>query len=179
MLHPERDSNAQTYLLGGRFASTCTCPLSFACPELVCSVSGYSSMSLVSGSSGHVGARTRSCCNDPCLQNTPKLSGTVAHLGRSHLPIRWDRPLSGPVVVSHGGQPGPLGSRFTVKTRLTFDLLLRSSFCGHWLPAAFLVTAGLLVVWLQLDIPGFRFVLARDWHASTRVPVAVLRCCTP
>ena len=31
--------------------------------------------------------------------------------------------------------------------------------------AAFLIRAGLLVVWLQLSVPGFRPVLARGWHA--------------
>jgi hypothetical protein len=30
--------------------------------------------------------------------------------------------------------------------------------------AAFLVRAGFLVVWLPLDTPGFRPVLARGWH---------------
>ena len=30
--------------------------------------------------------------------------------------------------------------------------------------AAFLVRAGFLVVWLPLDVCGFRPLLARDWH---------------
>jgi hypothetical protein len=38
------------------------------------------------------------------LQNTPGLSATVAHLGRSLAHIRWDRLVSNPVVVSLGGQ---------------------------------------------------------------------------
>ena len=42
-----------------------------------------------------------------CLQNTPGQSGTVAHLGWSLSRIRWDRPVSGPVVVSLGGQQSP------------------------------------------------------------------------
>ena len=32
--------------------------------------------------------------------------------------------------------------------------------------AAFLVRAGLLIVWLQLNVPGFRPVLTREWHAA-------------
>jgi hypothetical protein len=40
----------------------------------------------------------------PCLQNTSKLSGNVADLGLSVGRIRWDRPVSGPDVVSLGGQ---------------------------------------------------------------------------
>lgn len=31
-------------------------------------------------------------------------------------------------------------------------------------PAVFLVRAGLLIVWLQLNVSGFRPVLARGWH---------------
>jgi hypothetical protein len=46
----------------------------------------------------------------------------------------------------------------------TCDLLLRSSFCGRWPPAAFLVTAGLLGTWLLLDVCSFRPVLAHGWH---------------
>jgi hypothetical protein len=46
------------------------------------------------------------------------------------------------------------------------DLLLRSSFFSQWPPAAFLVTADLLGVWLLLDACGFRPVLARGWHGS-------------
>jgi hypothetical protein len=39
-----------------------------------------------------------------CLQSTPGLSETVAHLVLRQGRIRWDRPVSGPVVVSLGGQ---------------------------------------------------------------------------
>lgn len=39
-----------------------------------------------------------------CLQNTPGLSRAVAHLGLGFGRIRWDRLVSGPVVVSLGGQ---------------------------------------------------------------------------
>jgi hypothetical protein len=46
----------------------------------------------------------------------------------------------------------------------TFDLPLRRSFRGHLLTAAYLARAGLLGVWLQLSVPGFRPVLARGWH---------------
>ena len=88
------------------------------------------------------------------------------------------------------------------------DLQLRSSFCGPWSPATFLVRADLLGIWPQLNVSGLRPVLARGWHGeglsmrnvgmaesltrpprsldrgcllkmvATRVPVAVLRCCT-
>ena len=62
-------------------------------------------------------------------------------------------------------------------------------------PAVFLVRAGLLIVWLQLNVSGFRPVLARGWHGprlsmrttgaallavercALNVPVAVLRWC--
>ncbi len=40
----------------------------------------------------------------PCLQNTPKLSGNVAQPGLHSQRVRWDRPVSGPVVVNDGGQ---------------------------------------------------------------------------
>jgi hypothetical protein len=46
------------------------------------------------------------------------------------------------------------------------DLLLRSSFCGQRLPAGFLVRTSLLVLWLCLDVPSFRSVLAHGWHES-------------
>jgi hypothetical protein len=32
------------------------------------------------------------------------------------------------------------------------------------LTAAFLVSADFLIIWLPLDVPGFRSVLARGWH---------------
>jgi hypothetical protein len=40
----------------------------------------------------------------PCLQNTPSLSVTVAHLGLEPQRVRQDRLASDPVVVSLGGQ---------------------------------------------------------------------------
>jgi hypothetical protein len=46
------------------------------------------------------------------------------------------------------------------------DQLLRSSFRGQRPTAAFLVRAGLLVVWLQRNVSGFRSVLARGWHGD-------------
>ena len=59
--------------------TTCQLPLSW--PEPGCSVSGYSSMSLVSASSGHAeGTDTFQLLVTLCLQNTPRLSVTVAHL---------------------------------------------------------------------------------------------------
>ena len=51
--------------------------------------------------------------------------------------------------------------------RTASDRLLRSSFFGQWRPAAFLLRASLLGVWPQLDVPGFRPVLARGWHGLT------------
>ena len=74
-------------------------------PEPECSVSGYSSMSLVSASSGHAeGTATLQLLVTLCLQNMPRLSGTVAHLGLRHGRLGRDRSASGPVVVSLGGQ---------------------------------------------------------------------------
>lgn len=43
---------------------------------------------------------------------------------------------------------------------------LRRSFQAWGQPAASLVRAGLLIVWLQLNVSGFRFVLARGWHGA-------------
>lgn len=103
------------------------------------------------------------------LQNTPKLSGTVVHLGWSLWPVRFDRPLSGRVVVSLGGQPGTLDRRFSVKTQLTVDLPLRRSSHGHSSSASLLARANVLDLWLQLDVPGFRLVRARGGHGHTLV----------
>jgi hypothetical protein len=51
-------------------------------PERACSVSGYSWMSLVSAPSGHAeGTDTLQLLVTLCLQNTPRLSASVAHLG--------------------------------------------------------------------------------------------------
>jgi hypothetical protein len=72
----------------------------------------------------HSGTQRARCTPETIwLQNTPGLSVNVAHLGRSVQPIRWKRPVSGPVVVRLGGQPGTLDRRFGVKLRLTADLL--------------------------------------------------------
>ena len=46
------------------------------------------------------------------------------------------------------------------------DRLLRRSFHRHLSTAAFLVRAGFLVVWLPLDVGGYRLVLARGWHGA-------------
>ena len=46
----------------------------------------------------------------------------------------------------------------------TRDLPLRRLFHAGGQPAVFLVRAGLLVLWLQLDVSSFRPVLARGWH---------------
>ena len=42
---------------------------------------------------------------------------------------------------------------------------LKRSFHPGDQPTVFLVRAGLIIVWLQLDASGFRLVLARGWHA--------------
>jgi hypothetical protein len=96
--------------------------VSLCWPAPGCSVSGYSSMSLVSALSGHAeGTDTLQLLVTLCLQKTRRLSDTVAHLDRSPRLIRWDRPLSGSVVVSLGGQAAALDRRFGVKARLTVD----------------------------------------------------------
>ena len=48
----------------------------------------------------------------------------------------------------------------------TRDPLLRRSFHAGGQAVAFLIRAGLLVVWLQLNVSGFRLVLARGWHEA-------------
>jgi hypothetical protein len=47
-----------------------------------------------------------------------------------------------------------------------FDQPLRRSFHGRRPTATFLVRAGLLIVWLHLNVSGFRLVLARGWHRA-------------
>jgi hypothetical protein len=46
------------------------------------------------------------------------------------------------------------------------DLPLTRSFHDRRSTAAFLVRAGLLIAWLQLNVSGFRLVLARGWHGA-------------
>jgi hypothetical protein len=82
----------------------------------------------------------------------------------------------------------------------TRDVPLRKSFYAVAQPAASLVRACLLVVWLPLNVSGFHLVLARGWHGARLsmritgvlllgwlesciwrmlpVSVAVLLCCT-
>jgi hypothetical protein len=48
----------------------------------------------------------------------------------------------------------------------TADLPLFRSFHGRRPPAVPLVGVGLLAVWILLDVPGFRLVLARGWHGA-------------
>lgn len=47
------------------------------------------------------------------------------------------------------------------------DRALRRSFHGRCPTAALLITGGLLVVWLPLDVCGFIPVLAHGWHGHT------------
>ena len=56
------------------------------------------------------------------------------------------------------------------------DQLLRRSFHAAGQPAAFLVGAGLLIVRLQLNVPGSRPVLARGWHGWLLHFAAALAC---
>src|SRR5215813_10136326 len=58
---------------------------------------------------------------------------------------------------SMAGAPGRIRTR---------DPLLRRSFHAGCQPAAFLIRAGLLIVWLQLNVSGLRSVLARGWHGA-------------
>jgi len=60
------------------------------------------------------------------LQNTPGLSGTVDYLGWSLPCVGWNRPVSGPVVVSPGDQRWP---------RLGRNHLIRSDLQSRPLPA--------------------------------------------
>jgi hypothetical protein len=46
------------------------------------------------------------------------------------------------------------------------DPLPRRSFQAGGQPAAFLMRASLLILWLQLNVSGFRLVLARGWHGA-------------
>jgi len=84
-----------------------------------------------------------------CLQSTFALSVTAAGLGLNRLTVRPRRPLSDLVAVSCSGQPDR-------------DRLLRRSFHVPRSTAALLVRAGLLIVRLQLNVSGFRPVLARE-----------------
>lgn len=76
------------------------------------SISNFGQSPHLSGASGPGAQSQPSTCRTgwvtllmiPCLQNTPGLSATVAHLGLGHRCIRWDRFASGPVVVNLGGQ---------------------------------------------------------------------------
>lgn len=54
----------------------------------------------------------------------------------------------------------------------TPELPLRRSSHGLRSTAAFLVSAGFLVVWLPLDVHGFRLVLARGWHDQLHAQTA-------
>jgi hypothetical protein len=61
---------------------------------------------------------------DPCLQNTPGLSETVAHLALGQERIRRDRPVSGRVVARLGGQRfGCVGSNHLIRSDLRANLL--------------------------------------------------------
>ena len=46
----------------------------------------------------------------------------------------------------------------------TADLPLTRSFHDPLSAAAFLMRAGLLIIWLHLNVSGLRLVLARGWH---------------
>jgi hypothetical protein len=59
---------------------------------------------------------------------------------------------------------------------LLYDRPLTRSFHVLGSTAAFLVKAGFLVVWLPLDVYGFRLVLARGWHDRLGQSVWELVC---
>jgi hypothetical protein len=63
--------------------------------------------------------------------------------------------LPGPVSPGDFGRRGP---------RQLGRIRWPASFHAGCQAAAFLIRAGLLVVWLQLNVYGFRPVLARSWH---------------
>jgi hypothetical protein len=52
------------------------------------------------------------------------------------------------------------------------DRLLRRLSLSRRSTAAFLIRAGLLVIWLQLNVSGFRSVLARGWHGAVAAVLA-------
>jgi hypothetical protein len=54
--------------------------------------------------------------------------------------------------------------RWLLYSTAVLDLPLTRSFPGRSSTAALLVRAGLLIVWLQLNVSGFRPVLACGWH---------------
>ncbi len=67
---------------------------------------------------------------NPCLQSTPRLSETVAHLVLRHEHIRCDRLASGPVVVSFGGQLVVAGSgKLAIRS---VDCAVRTGDLGTW-----------------------------------------------
>jgi hypothetical protein len=71
------------------------------------------------------------------------------------------------VLRHHTGAPGS-GAPGRIRTR---DPLLRRSFHAGGQPDALLIRAGLLIVWLQPNVSGFRFVLARGWHGHGDGPL--------
>ena len=106
---------------------------------------------------------------------------------------RTDKPVLGLVPVdrvrtvpaalatglSHDPQPGPLAPAGSVSEGPESPLSWLARPAGfepataaqevvsrRGQAAAFLIRAGLLVVWLQLNVSGFRLVLARSWHEA-------------
>ena len=56
---------------------------------------------------------------------------------------------------------------------------LRRSFHGEWATAAFLVRAGYSIVWLQLNVYGFRLVRARNGHGTPQTGDRLLTMSIP
>jgi hypothetical protein len=80
------------------------------------------------------------CCTQLLYGTTLASKNTVkATLTSVYSPSKPDRPVT-----------SCLEGRFTQRVNLPLSL----------------IRAGLLIVWLQLNVPGFRRVLARGWHGG-------------
>ena len=101
-----------------------------------------------------------------------KYAQTVGHC-RSPGMESSARPFGSASVGSRCGQPwwsaGSARSPVWCQDTVDSDLPLRRSFRGHLSTAAFLVRAGVLGLWLQLNVPSFRLVRARGGHGHTPV----------
>jgi hypothetical protein len=111
----------------------------------------------------------------------PRDSGLTTSVRTTGAPLLgWLKPSMGCrlKVADGGARQGRLLYRVAVQPRslrllvalvvFDLDLPLRRSFHARGQPAVSLVTAGLLVAWLQLNVSGFRLVLARGWHGHVR-----------
>lgn len=92
-----------------------------------------------------------------CLTKADDVPPTPAEL-RPIIRFSENRPIT--------PRPGKMPRCVPSWARIGHDQALTGSFCGQWSPNAFLVTAGLLGIWLVLDVCDFRPVLARGWHTA-------------